>query len=104
MWDVDRLADEMPARLFEEWREFARLEPFGFEWDWLRTGTVAAAAYNARPFRPDGARWHTAAEFVPDFDRPPPKPLTPAERRARAVALARATAGRVTEVKKGEEP
>lgn len=60
----------MPAGLYARWRKFFAAEPWGFRWDWLRTGTVAAAVLNsafgrnpkAKPVRPEA--------FVPAANPP----------------------------------
>lgn len=36
IWDVDQLAQDMPASLYQRWQDYARIEPFGQPWEnWL---------------------------------------------------------------------
>lgn len=36
VWDVDRLAEQMPYSALCKWEDYARIEPFGNPWDnWL---------------------------------------------------------------------
>ena len=61
--DVDALAEELDAKLFFEWTEYWRIEPFGMEWH--RAGLssyVALAAAGGKP-PPD-----FVDKFLPSYD------------------------------------
>jgi hypothetical protein len=89
------MADAMPAGLFAEWREFARLEPFGFPVEELRSGRLNATVANFRPFRAADAPWLAPADFMLDPDREAPAGPTSTleERKARWRSVAKATGG-----------
>ena len=65
----------MPAGLYARWRLFFAHEPWGFRWDWLRTGTVAAAVLNTAFGRKAGSKPVAPDAFVP-VARPARKPKT----------------------------
>jgi hypothetical protein len=75
------MAAAMPAGLYARWRLFFAAEPWGFRWDWLRAGTVAAAVYNSALGRDPKAKPLTPDRFVPEA-RPPRKPRTWQEEKA----------------------
>ncbi len=89
---VDAFLARLSAAEYREWAQFAEQEPFGYPAAWERTGTVAAAAYNAAPFRGKDARSVDPGVFDPRrVPAPPPPPAAPdpAGERALALALAR---------------
>lgn len=85
--DVGRVGSRLTAEKFAEWCEFFAIEPWGFEQDWLRAGTVGAAIYNAAPFRGENAPTIRPSQFVP-------KPIDPEF--AAKLAAARAAAESAT--------
>lgn len=65
IWDAEGLMRLMGSKQLSFWRAFYATEPWGYEEEWLRTGTVAATMYNAAPFRGEGAKFVEAKLFVP---------------------------------------
>jgi hypothetical protein len=81
---VRELEYRMTAREMDEWRAYARIEPFGEERDDLRMGTIAATVANSAPFRKKGSKAFKPSDFFPDFEgaakrAEPKKPMTPDE-------------------------
>lgn len=66
IWDVDSLAEDMPADLLYEWMAFYQLEPFGDEW--LRHAVSACQFYNANRGKSQPAM--KPADFMPVEQRP----------------------------------
>lgn len=66
---------EIPADLFEEWRAFYRVFPWGERRADLRSGIIAAVVAKTA-----GTKGAKASDFMVDFDRPPkPAPMSDAE-------------------------
>ncbi len=75
------MLEAMPAGLYARWRRFFAVEPWGFRWDWLHTGTVASAVINTRFGRDKKSKPVKPEMFVPEA-RPPKKPRTWQEEKA----------------------
>lgn len=51
--------------MLTEWSDFFGVEPWGFEIEWFRTGTVAALIANTAANRRRGSKSFKPADFVP---------------------------------------
>lgn len=72
--DPELFRGVLPAATWERWQAFAEVEPFGALAEELRAGKVAAAIYNAAPFRAKGSSAISPTEFVPRSLLPPRPP------------------------------
>ena len=63
--DVDGLLASMPSHLFDEWKAYALLDPFGTEATFLATAQIVAAIYNTH--RKAKSRAISPSEIIPDF-------------------------------------
>lgn len=80
--DVDGMLARMPSRLFDEWKAYSTLDPFGTNSTFYAAAQIAAAIYNTN--RRKGSRAISPREIVPDFvksakDRHIPKRQTTQE-------------------------
>lgn len=73
IWDAEGLLHEMGSQQLEYWRAFAAMEPFGYEQEWQRAGTIAAAMFNSNPFRGEDAKWVEPKDLIPRRVRIRPK-------------------------------
>lgn len=65
--DVDAMLASIPLRLFNEWIEYAQLEPFGEERADLRAAIVACVTANA--WRGKTGRRFQPKDFMPQFSQ-----------------------------------
>lgn len=65
--DVDALAEELDAKLFFEWTEYWKIEPFGMEWH--RAGLSSYVALTAAGGKPPP---DFVDKFLPSYDPAPP--------------------------------
>ena len=63
--DVDGMLAEMPSGLFDEWRAYSLLDPFGTEATFFSAAQIASAVLNTS--RKKGTRAISPADIVPDF-------------------------------------
>ena len=63
--DVDGMLAEMPSGLFDEWRAYALIDPFGTEATFFSAAQIASAILNTS--RKKGTRAISPADIVPDF-------------------------------------
>lgn len=67
IWDVDKLADEMPAYLLAEWVAYYSVEPFGEERADARNAITAATVYNSHRRKGKAAK---VEDYMPKFSQP----------------------------------
>lgn len=73
--NVAVLEESVTDAQLRDWMTFFAMEPWGFEADWYRTGTIAAMVGNAAPGRRSGSKPFSPSDFVPrmkptKLDRP----------------------------------
>jgi hypothetical protein len=72
----DAMLAQLPHRVFVEWIEYTKLEPFGEERADLRAGIIASTIANCLA-RKKGQPAFKVKDFMPNFE--PPKQKTPDE-------------------------
>jgi hypothetical protein len=65
------------AREYAEWQAWYELNPWGEDRADLRAGIIASTIANTN--RGKGQKAFKPSDFMPEFDKPPPKPQTQAE-------------------------
>ena len=83
--DVDRLLNEMPLKLFEEWRTLYEMEPWADE-----RADYAAGAIVASVNKDEGKILEFARKYMPFLVRPPKKPQSEEDMKAAWGAICRA--------------
>jgi hypothetical protein len=76
------LLEEMSAETWVLWQLYYDLDPWGEERADLRSGMIAAVIAETNRDKKKRRKPYTPQEFMPQFDRPPPKPQTPEEQAA----------------------
>lgn len=61
----DYLLRYLSAQQLQEWKIYFGLEPFGEYAAYLRSGIIAAAIFNANPFRQKGSKVFSPEDFMP---------------------------------------
>ena len=76
------LRDEMSGEDWLAWQHYYSLEPWGEERADLRAGMIAAVIAETNRDKKKRHKPYTPADFMPDFDKPPPQPQTPEDQAA----------------------
>jgi hypothetical protein len=76
------LLEEMSAETWVLWQLYYDLDPWGEERADLRSGMIAAVIAETNRDKKKRRKPYAPKEFMPQFDRPPPKPQTPEEQAA----------------------
>lgn len=63
--DVDGLLARMPSSLFDEWKAYSVLDPFGTQATFFAAAQIASAIFNTN--RKKGSRAISPKEIIPDF-------------------------------------
>ena len=85
LWDVDQLADEMPASTFYEWMAYYAVEPWGEVRGDISNakGFATLCSITATAASAHKRITYKASDFMPKFGQPTKRPDTAAEGQAR---------------------
>ncbi len=64
---VGELLARVTSRELSEWQAYYKMEPFGQQNDWLRSGTVAATIANVNRDAKKRPRPYESQDFIPQF-------------------------------------
>ena len=85
--NVDLLMDSITEPMLRRWIAYFSREPWGYDVEWFRVGTVAAMVGNASPNRRKGAKAFEPADFIPKMRAQTPPARNPQEFRMQARAV-----------------
>lgn len=77
--DVDGMLKNMPSSLFDEWKAYAILDPFGTKATFYAAAQIVSAIFNTN--RKKGSRAVSPAEIIPDFVKSAKRHILHEERR-----------------------
>lgn len=64
---VDELLHRISSRELSEWMAYYRIEPFGQEARWLRTGVIASTIANVNRNEKKRSKPFEPSDFIPQF-------------------------------------
>ena len=87
----------MPATVWQDWQKYYQSEPFGALREDVRAATIAAVVANTHS---DGKKTFKVNDFLAGKMLRVPERLTDAQRKAKAIAVARALGAKIVRVGK----
>jgi len=85
----------MPYRLWREWEEYEKIEPFGEKRADLRMGFAMAQLAAALGSKPKGQKGWRPKDFMPNFTRAKAKSKTPRQIYDHMIAVTRLMGGKI---------